>query len=129
MYTKPKMLFLWLPTSFGKSVHYEVLSFVCLTIELGTGRGQLCRYLVSLAVGVTYDCQFLRLECTLFCCSSFFSFVCILLSNILSVYFCTWTIYVNITILRKYSENGRASASNRYQAVSLLPRGLGTRLR
>ena len=64
----------------------------------------------------------------MFCCSSFFSFVRILLSNILSVYYCTWTIFVNVTILRKYSGNGRACASSRYQAVFLLPHGLGTRL-
>ena len=38
------------------------------------------------------------------------------------------TVYVNVTILRKYSGNVRACASSRYQAVSLLPRGLGTRL-
>ena len=51
-----------------------------------------------------------------------------LLSNILSVYYCMWTIYVNITILRKYSGNGRACASSRYQAVFFLPHGLGTGL-
>ena len=28
-----KDAFLWLSTSFGKSVHYEVLSFVCLTVN------------------------------------------------------------------------------------------------
>ena len=38
------------------------------------------------------------------------------------------TVYVNVTILRKYSGNVRACTSSRYQAVSLLPRGLGTRL-
>ena len=25
--------FLWLPTSFGKSVHYKALSFACLTVN------------------------------------------------------------------------------------------------
>ena len=39
------------------------------------------------------------------------------------------TIYVNVTILRKYSGNGRACASSWYQAISFLPRGLGTRLK
>ena len=34
-------------------------------------------------------------------------------------------VYVNVTILRKYSGNVRGCASSRYQAVSLLPRGLG----
>ena len=38
------------------------------------------------------------------------------------------TVYVNVTILRKYSGNVRACASSRYQAISLLPRGLDTRL-
>ena len=28
-----KDAFLWLPTSFGKSVRYEVLSFACLTVN------------------------------------------------------------------------------------------------
>ena len=28
-----KDAFLWLPTSFGKSVHYEVLSFACLIVN------------------------------------------------------------------------------------------------
>ena len=30
---KGKDAFSWLPTSFGTSVHYEVLSFVCLTVN------------------------------------------------------------------------------------------------
>ena len=51
-----------------------------------------------------------------------------LLSNILSIYYCTWTVYVNITVLRKYSGNVRTCASSWYHTVSLLPRGLGTRL-
>ena len=37
-------------------------------------------------------------------------------------------IYINITILQKYSGNGRACASSQYQAVFFLPHGLGTRL-
>ena len=48
-----KDAFLRLPTSFGKSVRYEVLSFACLTINKASwvqSRG-------SYAVGVTYDCQ------------------------------------------------------------------------
>ena len=59
------------------------------------------------------------------CCSSFFNFVCTLLSNILSVYYCMWTSYVNVTILQR---NDHAYACSQYQAVSLLPRSLGTRL-
>ena len=112
--------FLRLPTSFGKSVRYEVLSlFTCLTVqsELCTGRDS---YAVILLVS--------PLGSLTFCCSSFFSCVCILLSKILPVYCCTWTIYINVTILRKYSRNWHACTSSRYQAVFLLPRGLGTRL-
>ena len=52
--------FLWLRTSFGKSVRHDVLSFACLTMNKAryvlTGWGS-CRYLFSLAVGVTYNCQ------------------------------------------------------------------------
>ena len=128
----PKMLFCGYQLVSVKSVRLVRGAVICMLghkqSELGTGRQQLLRYLVSLAIGVTYDCQFLQLECALFCCSSFFSFVHILLSNILSVLYCTWTIYVNITILWKYSGNGHTCASSQYQAVSLLPCGLGTRL-
>ena len=52
-----KDAFLRLPTSFGKSARYKVLSFACLTVNKASwvqGGGS---YLVSLAVGVTYDCQ------------------------------------------------------------------------
>ena len=41
---------------------------------------------------------------------------------------CMWTIYVNVTILRKYSGNGHVCTSSQNQAVSLLPCGLGMRL-
>ena len=33
MCTKARILFLQLPTSFGKSVRYEVLLFACLTVN------------------------------------------------------------------------------------------------
>ena len=49
--TKAKMLSCDLPTSFGKSVPYTKCCH-----ELGTGRVYLRRYLISLAVGITYDC-------------------------------------------------------------------------
>ena len=55
-----KDAFLRQPTSFGKSVCYKVLSFACLTVNKASwvqGGVAICRYLVSLAVGVTYDCQ------------------------------------------------------------------------
>ena len=60
--------------------------------------------------------------------SAMYVHVRILLSNILSVYSSTWKSNVNLTILRNYSGTGRACASSQYQAVFLLPSGLGTRL-
>ena len=48
--------------------------------------------------------------------------------QILFLDYCTWTIYVSVTILRKYSGDGCACASSRYQAIFLLPRGLGMKL-
>ena len=51
--------------------------------------------------------------------TTFENLVCILLHV---------TVYVNVTILWKYSGNVRTCASSRYQAVSLLLRSLGTRL-
>ena len=63
------------------------------------------------------------------CIVFFFSFVCILLSNILSAFYCTWTIYINVTILWEYSGNSCACASSRYQTIFLLPHGLGTNSR
>ena len=94
--------------------------------ELGAGWGSYAVIFLVSSLGSLTITKFNGL--TVHCCSSFFSFVRILPSNILSVYYCTWTIYVNVTILRKYSGNGRACASSRYQAVFLLPHGLGTRL-
>ena len=126
---KAKDAFLRLPTSFGKSVRYEVLSFTCLTVNKASwvqGGGSynvilLVSPLVSLTIakfiGLSVHCSVVA--------HKFFSFIRILLSNILSVYYCTWIIYV---ILRKYSGNGRACASSRYQAVPLLPRSLSMRL-
>ena len=50
-----KDAFLWLPTSFSKSVRYEVLSFACLTIHqasyVGTGRGSYTIILLVLPLG------------------------------------------------------------------------------
>ena len=94
--------------------------------ELGAGWGSYAVILLVSSLGSLTIAKFNGLN--VHCCSSFFSLVRILLSNILSVYYCTWTIYVNVTILRKHSGNGRACASSRYQAVFLLPHGLGTRL-
>jgi len=54
----------------------------------------------------------------------FFSFVCIVLLNILSVYYSTLTSYMNLTILQEYGGNDLDT-----QAVdaSLLPHGLDTK--
>jgi len=52
----------------------------------------------------------------------------VLLSNILSGYYSTLTSYVDVTIYRKYSGNGRPCASSQYQTTPLLPHALGTRL-
>ena len=61
-----KDAYLRLPTSFGKSVRYEVLSFACLTVkqrELGIGWGSYAVVLlVSPLVHITYDCQTNRSE-------------------------------------------------------------------
>ena len=58
---KGKDAFLWLPTSFSKSVRYKVPSFACLTINnaIGVQGGvAICRYLVSLAIGVIMIAKF-----------------------------------------------------------------------
>ena len=118
-----KDVFLWLPASFGKSVRYEVLSIVCLTVNKAN----------QVQGGGSYAiiCQYCRQDhlrlpnfndvSVLFCCSSFFSFVCVLLSNILSIYYCTWTMYINITILQKYSRSKHTCASGQYQACLSTP--------
>ena len=57
--------FLRVPTSFGKPLRYEVLSFACLTVNKrvgGIGRDSYAVVFVSLAVGITYDCQIYRSE-------------------------------------------------------------------
>ena len=117
MVYEAKDAFLRLPTSFGKSVRYEVLSFTCLTVNKASwiqGGGSYAVILLVSPLGSLTIANFYGLS--VHCCSSFFraffSFVRILLSNILSLYYCTWIIYVNTTILRKYSGNGRACASS-----------------
>ena len=63
----------------------------------------------------------LRLPNLFVCVSTvvlFFSYVHILLSNILSVYSSTWESNINLTILQNYNSGiGRACASSRHQAV------------
>ena len=78
--------------------------------RLGTGRVA-SHCLVSLALGITID-KFVSLSEHGFVAALFFSFVCILFSNILSVYYSMWTSYVNVTILQEYSRNGQACASS-----------------
>ena len=115
-----KDAFLRLPTSFSKSVRYKMPLFAGLTINnaIGVqGRVAICRYLVSLAIGVTYDCQIQRCEWTSLCCSSFFSFVRMPFSNILSAYYSTWAIYVNVTILWNYI----AETATHVQAIDTRP--------
>ena len=59
--------FLWLPTSFGKSVCYEVLSFVCLTVlneaswvQGGIARNATTRTSHSLETSVTFPLHVLH---------------------------------------------------------------------
>ena len=85
----------------------------CKQSELGTGRGN---YAIFLLVSPFASLMIAK-----------FSFVHILL-NILSVYPSTWTSYINVTILQSYRGIGHAHVTSRYQAVFLLPSGLGTRL-
>ena len=69
--------------------------------ELGTGRGSYVVILLVLLLGALAIVKFN--DVSVHCCSSSFSFACILLLNIMSVYYCTWTIDINVTILQKYS--------------------------
>ena len=46
-----KDAFLWLPTSFGTSVRYKVLSFMCVQSELGTGRDSYAVILLVSSLG------------------------------------------------------------------------------
>ena len=79
------------------------------------GRGEVASYAIILLVsllGSLTIAKFNDLSVHCFVVALFFfSFVHILLSKILFVYYCTWTIYVNVTILRKYSGNGHVCAS------------------
>ena len=127
-----KDAFLQLPTCFSKSVHYEVLSFVCLTVNkvswVQSGGSYAVILLVSPLVSFTIaKFNGLSVHCSVV---AHFSALYVYYFRISCpcIYYCTWTIYVNVTILLKYSGNGRACASSWYQAVSLLPRGLGMRL-
>ena len=96
--------------------------------ELGAGWGSYAVILLVSSLGSLTIAKFNGLNVHCFVVAHFSDFVRILLSDILSIYYCMWTIYVNVTILRKYSGNGHACASSRYQAVFLLPHSLGTRL-
>ena len=57
--------FLRLPTIFGKSVRYKVLSFACSIVNKASwvqGGGSYLFLLYSLAVGITYNWQIYRPE-------------------------------------------------------------------
>ena len=84
-----KDAFLQLPTSVGKSVCYKVLSFACLTVNkasLVQGGGS---YAVILLVSRLVSLIIAKFNGLSVHCSSFFSFKCLQLSNILSVYYFT----------------------------------------
>lgn len=130
---KGKYAFLWLPTSFGKSVCYKVLSFACLAVNKVrylqvTGQGSYAVILLVPLLGSLTIAKFNSMSVHCFVVALFQLCTYILLSNILSIYYCTWTVYVKVTILRKYNRNIRTYVSSRYQAVFFLPHGLGTRL-
>ena len=63
-----------------------------------------------------------------FVVSSSFSFVCILLLKILSVYYSMWTSYMSIVQIYNGKRLHMCSQWFQYQAVFLLPCGLGTTL-
>ena len=122
-----KDAFLWLPTSFGKSVHYKVLSFACLTVNKASwvqGGGSYTVMLLVSPLGSLTIANFYGLSVHYFVVAYF--------------QLCMYTtfeylvrILLHMDNLRKcynYSGNGRACTSSRYQAISLLPSGLGTRL-
>jgi len=94
----------------------------------GTGLGSYVVVLLVLPLVSFMIAKFTGMSEHCFVIAIQFSFMHILLSNILSVYYSTLASYVNITILRKYSGNRCACTSNQYRAASLLPRSLGTRL-
>ena len=92
--------------------------------ELGTGRGSYAlAILVSPLVSVMIA-KLTNLSDHCFVIALYFSCMRILLLNMFSVYYSTWTSYVNVTILRKYSGNGHKQLI----PGCFLPCGLGTRL-
>ena len=97
--------------------------------KLGTGWGSYTVIMLVSPLGSLTIAKFNDVSVHCFVVALFSAlYVYYILLYILSVYYCTWTIYVNVTILRKYSGNTHACTTSRYQAVFLLPRGLGTRL-
>ena len=81
--------------------------------EFGSGWGSYVVILLVLPLGALAIVKFNGVSVHF--CSSSYSFARTLLLNILSVYYCTWTIDINVTILQKYSGNDRACASSRYR--------------
>ena len=110
--------FLRLPTIFGKSVRYKVLSFACSIVNKASwvqgGVATFSCYIASPLVSLTIA-KFIGL--------SEYCIVVALYSNIyMSVYYSTWTRYISIIILQNCSGNGHACTSSRYQAVFLQSR-------
>ena len=91
--------------------------------ELGTGRGSYILVIVSPLVSVMIA-KLTSLSEHCFVIALYFSCIRILLLNIFSVYYSTWTSYVNVTILQKYSGN----VHKQLIPGCFLPCGLGTRL-
>ena len=114
--------FLWLPTSFGTRFVICVLNHKLS--EILTGRGSYTVILLVAPLGSLTIAKFNGVSVHCFVVALF--------------QLCTYTTFeyllLHVDCLSKrynfteYSGNVHACASSRYQAVPLLPRGLGTRL-
>ena len=100
----------------------------CKQSEILTGRGSYAVILLVSPLESLTIAKFNSVSVHCFVVRSFFLLCTYTTFEYLAVYYFTWTAYVNVTILWKYSGNVRTCASSRYQAVSLLTHGLGTRL-
>ena len=110
MDTKAKMLscsYMYQPVSVSQyATRYCHLRADHKQSELGIGLGGYAIVLLVLPLVSFTIAKFIGVSECCFVISLYFSFVRILLSNILSIYCSMWTSYVNITILQKYSRNG-----------------------
>ena len=99
---------------FSKSICYKVLSFACLSVNKASWVQGGVIVIVSLAVGITIA-KFIGLgECCLLV--AFSALYVYYFLNILSVYYCIWTSYMNI--LWKYIAEEMAA---RVQALDTRP--------